>query len=215
MSRIVKCICDGCGKEIEKDPIRVHAEHVDAETGDFITDDGGNYYWENRKDYCENCATQIIQFIDGLPARNAGKPAVPNPEFEKAVSEMIQASEKPAKKNKPTIAELLEAGKSVEEIVAITGCSANSVLTIRSKLRKESASVQEDKPIGIDQSNSNKKWQRYQPEGKTVKCNEVMKTCAYAGKTGAQLTCDYAIEVGHSRGCDPEACTCYKKKVGK
>lgn len=71
MSRIIKCICDGCGKEIVKEPIRIYAEHVDVETGDFITDDGGNYYWENQKDYCESCAEQIIQFIDGLPAQNA------------------------------------------------------------------------------------------------------------------------------------------------
>lgn len=65
MSRIVKYICDGCGKEIEKEPIRLQAEYVDAETGDFSMGPRG-YYWENKKrDYCENCITQIIHFVNG------------------------------------------------------------------------------------------------------------------------------------------------------
>ena len=36
MGRITKCICDGCGKEIEKDPIAIYADHVDAESRDFV-----------------------------------------------------------------------------------------------------------------------------------------------------------------------------------
>lgn len=82
MSRRVKYICDGCGKEIEKNPIRLQAEHVDAETGDFSMGAKG-YYWENgKKDYCENCMAQIIHFVDGLPTKNAEKVTVPNPDFE-------------------------------------------------------------------------------------------------------------------------------------
>lgn len=81
MSRKVKYICDGCGKEIEKNPIRLQAEHVDAETGDFSMGAKG-YYWENgKKDYCEDCMAQIIHFVDGLPAKNTGKVTVAKPRF--------------------------------------------------------------------------------------------------------------------------------------
>lgn len=89
MSRIVKYICDGCGKEIEKNPIRLQAEHVDAETGDFSMGAKG-YYWENgKKDYCEDCMAQIIHFVDGLPIRNEGKQAVPNSDFEKETDDFL------------------------------------------------------------------------------------------------------------------------------
>lgn len=103
MSRSVKYICDGCGKEIKKNPIRLQAEYVDAETGDFSMDAKG-YYWENeKKDYCENCITQIIHFVDGLPARNAGKPAVPNPDFEKEMDDLLNTVDSLQKGKVPQI----------------------------------------------------------------------------------------------------------------
>ena len=53
MGRITKCVCDGCGKEIEKNPIAIYAERVDVETGDLRTDPKDEYYWANGNDYCE------------------------------------------------------------------------------------------------------------------------------------------------------------------
>lgn len=89
MSRSVKYICDGCGKEIKKNPIRLQAEYVDAETGDFSMGPRG-YYWENeKKDYCENCITRVIHFVNGLPARNEGKPAVPKQNFKKETDDFL------------------------------------------------------------------------------------------------------------------------------
>lgn len=206
MSRIIKGICDGCGKEIEKDPIRIHMEHVEVETGDFITDEGGNYYWENdRKDYCENCAKQIIQFVNGLPARNAGKPAVPNPEFEKLFNPPTTAKMTEGKtEKKPTIKELLKAGKTVEEIVQATGCTRTSVSQVKYQMKKEREDESAEQVSVPADSNP-----------KAVMCSKAIKTCEYAGKTGSQLTCDYAIIVGHSRGCPPEQCTAYRRKKGK
>lgn len=198
MSRIIKCICDGCGKEIVKEPIRIYAEHVDVETGDFITDDGGNYYWENQKDYCESCAEQIIQFIDGLPAQNAeSEKSCPPPTGE------IKTGE--GKQKKPTIKGLLVEGKSDEEILQITGCTKSSISQIRYQMRKAQENEGTTEPEAVSK----------EPPKQTVMCSKVIKTCEFAGKTGNQLTCDYAIIVGHSRGCNPEECTAYRRKVGK
>lgn len=55
MGRITKCICDGCWKEIEKNPITIYAERVDVETGDLRIDTEDELYWTGGKDYCESC----------------------------------------------------------------------------------------------------------------------------------------------------------------
>lgn len=113
----------------------------------------------------------------------------------------------------------MKAGKSNDEVVQLTRCTVHSVEVTRSKLKKAGklpADVgKDDKCAGADQTEADKKYELYQPETKTVKCSEVIKTCEYAGRTDGRLTCDYAINVGCSRGCDPEACTRYRKKGGK
>lgn len=82
MSRIIRYMCDGCGKEIEKAPVRVQAVQVDAETGEFSA-----AHWENKNDYCSYCVQRIIYFVEGLPAENAGKAGVPDTKLETAVNE--------------------------------------------------------------------------------------------------------------------------------
>lgn len=200
MSRVMKCICDGCGREIDGGPIQIYAERTDL-VG-FLADSEDNPFWEPGRDYCDSCMKQIINFVDGLPARNAGKPAVKNPEFEKALPHPKEenGSMKNQKKSHPTIKELLREGKSVEDIVQITGCTRSSVTQTKYQMKKaqmKKAQAQESNPVVPVQ---------------TVICDEVMKTCEYAGKTGGLPTCDYALIVGHSRGCPPEACTAYKKR---
>jgi len=94
MGRITKCICDGCGKEIEKNPIVIYTERVDAETGDFV---GG--YWMDGKDYCESCIRKVIEFVKNLPKSIA---SAPDPHSEATTK---------SDSKKPTIRELLVGGR--------------------------------------------------------------------------------------------------------
>ena len=220
MSRITKCICDGCGKEIEKDPIKIFAETVDVETGNHMTNPEDHFYHDG-KDYCRNCVQQIVYFINGLPARNAGKPAVPNPEFEEAFKELRSVTDTAKAENKqeqrkPTVRELIEAGKTTDEIVQATGCLRKSVGQIRYQMAKkkqaEEAARDEKEP---EESRAPSAPEHGAEDSKTVKCSEVGKTCEYAGKAGLIKICDYTTIVGHSRGCPAEACTVYKKRGQK
>lgn len=49
----------------------------------------------------------------------------------------------------------------------------------------------------------------------TYQCSKVMKTCTYAEKVGAAMTCNYIGIEGHRRGCEPEECDKYKKEERK
>lgn len=190
MSRITKCICDGCGREIEKNPIAIYVECVDVEIGDISMDPEGEPYWANGNDYCENCIRQVIGFVENLPKSTAS-----------AQEPHSEATTKSDSK-KPTIRELLEAGKPTEEIMQITGRKKASINQIRYQMTKEKLEAGESPAPEV-------------AEAETVRCSEVIKTCEYAGKTLGKPTCDYAIIVGHSRGCPPEQCTQYKRKKRK
>ena len=185
MSRITKCICDGCGKEIEKDPIAIFADHVDAESMDFV-----GVHWTDGKDYCESCIRKVIEFVKNIPKSIA---SAPDPHSEATTK---------SDSKKPTIRELLEAGKSTEEIMQITGSKKSSINQIRYQMAKEKLEAGESPLPEVTAE-------------KTVRCSEVIKTCEYAGRTLGKPTCDYAIIVGHSRGCPPEQCTQYKRRKGK
>ena len=185
MGRITKCICDGCCKEIEKDPIAIYANRVDAEFRDFAGE-----YWMDGKDYCESCIMKVIEFVKNLPKSIA---SAPDPHSEATTK---------SDSKKPTIRELLVAGKTTEEIMQITGCKKISINQIRYQMTKEKLEAGESPVPEVT-------------EEKTVRCSEAIKTCEYAGRTLGKPTCDYAIIVGHSRGCPPEQCTQYKRRKGK
>jgi hypothetical protein len=64
------------------------------------------------------------------------------------------------------------------------------------------------------------KIQKLLGEGKTVeeilekkkyKCSEVQESCAYMGKAGTAVICDFIGKEGHRRGCPAEECTVYQK----
>lgn len=65
MSRIMKCICDGCGAEIEKLPAVVHVTRTDLETGESAIDEEAGYYHSN-KEYCEGCMNEIVECMERL-----------------------------------------------------------------------------------------------------------------------------------------------------
>lgn len=225
MSRVTKCICDGCGNEIEKEPVQIFAEIVDVETGDHLMYPG-NHFHHDKKDYCTNCVQQIINFINGLPARNVGKPAVPNPDFEKAFKELRSAAKsvdtenkteptrQKQKQRKPTVREMIEAGKTTDEIVQATGCLRKSVGQIRYQINKKKQEAAPEEKEPEDHGDPSEP----EPEAgdrQTVNCSKAMKTCEYAGKAGPTPICDYMSITGHSRGCPPEACTAYKRRGKK
>ena len=190
MSRITKCICDGCGKEIEKNPIAIYAECVDVETGELRTDREDEPYWTGGKDYCESCIRKVIEFVKNLPKNLV---SAPDPHSEATTK---------SDSKKPTIRELLEEGKTTEEIMQITGRKKSSINQIRYQMTKEKLEAGESPLPEVTAE-------------KTVRCSEAIKTCEYAGRTLGKPTCDYAIIVGHSRGCPPEQCTQYKRRKGK
>lgn len=60
-------VCDRCGTEITGFPIRVIAEKVDRETGDFQEEPFDSDGHEDL-DFCESCATKILAFArEALP----------------------------------------------------------------------------------------------------------------------------------------------------
>lgn len=83
--RTVVISCDRCGKEIKGYPVKIVPEYVDRETGEPWPDSDGQFpEWAEKimdKDFCEDCARKIVRFaIGGLKE---------NPEFKKAVDEMV------------------------------------------------------------------------------------------------------------------------------
>ena len=54
----------------------------------------------------------------------------------------------------------------------------------------------------------------------TVKCSEVIKSCAYSAlisncnSVGMRRFCDYLGKTGKRRGCNPEECNKFKNKKG-
>lgn len=59
---MVKVICDKCGAEITKDPIRLNMTYVDVMTENIegpITSRE-----QEKREYCENCAKAILRFAE-------------------------------------------------------------------------------------------------------------------------------------------------------
>lgn len=114
---------------------------------------------------CESCFGEIKKTIDNL--------------------------KKGKTRNKPTVKELILAGKDADTVIAETGCTRGTFNTIKSSLRKIGLLKEEELP---------------------VKCSERIKECFYGAKYGSEMICDYLGKVGHSRKCDPEKCIAFKKK---
>jgi hypothetical protein len=194
----MKYICDGCGKEIVVNPIVIYAEKVDRETGDFNADDASGFCYVPNKDFCDDCMKRIIHFIDELPKGNNKKVVVANTKFDEPEKPLMQKAKKKVDKDpmQPKIQKLLGEGKTVEEITELTGCKKQAVYVARNILKKKSVR------------------QAAQTDLKKYKCSEVQKNCAYAGKAGSLVICDFIGKTGHKRGCPAEECTAYQK-VGK
>lgn len=84
--RTITISCDRCGRVIEGYPVKIIPEYVDRESGDIWPDNDEHLpEWAERildKDFCEDCTKKIVSF--------AMRSTMENPEFKKAVDEMIK-----------------------------------------------------------------------------------------------------------------------------
>lgn len=89
--RTVIISCDGCGREIKGYPVKIMPEYVDRETGDLWPNNEEQLpEWAKQimdRDFCEECTKRIVRFAFGGIKEN--------PDFKKAVDEMVEGSTPP------------------------------------------------------------------------------------------------------------------------
>lgn len=96
----------------------------------------------------------------------------------------------------PSVKDLILQGYSKNEILRITECKPTSYDTIKYNLKKKG--LLKDEP---------------ENEPKTYDCSKVGKKCIYSTKiAGNTEICDYIGVEGHSRGCEPDKCTKFRRK---
>lgn len=185
--KVIKYICDKCNREIEGRFFGIMPELLDPKNPEVLSDDYLDdpvSAEQSGRHYCRACVEKIIRYANSVPARE-------NPEFKKAVDEMVQSAkaQKPAKKNKLSereVRSMIDAGRTVKEIAEHFGVTYNAVYGYI----KRHGLTRQDEP---------------------VECTEkVMATCAYAGKAGNTVICDYLGITGKVRNCTSRACTEYK-----
>jgi hypothetical protein len=115
---------------------------------------------------------------------------------------------------KMSIRDLLKEGVSIDDIVKVRGCCRQSVLNVRSSMKKRGekipdhrTTIEEKDRAAVQASNS--------AAVKTYNCTEVIDTCVYSTRMSGMLCCDYLDKHGKSRGCKPSACTVYVRKGEK
>ena len=119
---MVKVICDKCGAEITKDPIRLNMTYVDVMTGDI--EDPITSKEQRERDYCELCARFILNYAEKIvvvehPTIKTKKTEVKEPEEDQS---------KPKKKlDIGKIMALKKAGWSAADIAEELGTTAQSI----------------------------------------------------------------------------------------
>lgn len=154
--RTIVISCDRCGKEIKGYPIKIVPEYTGRENDDILPDDlpfPDGVEKILAKEFCEHCAKKITRYaLTGLKE---------NPEFEKAVEEMVEDAAFPPMKSLEkedrspdagTVTEeksgrkkidmgkvmaLTKAGWSAAKITDETGISVQGVYDARYRLKKE------------------------------------------------------------------------------
>lgn len=94
--KVIKYFCDRCNQEIEGRFFRIVPELLDPENPEIVPDDYLDdpvSAAQSDRCYCRACTERIIRYANSVPARE-------NPEFKKAVDDMVQSAktQKPAKK---------------------------------------------------------------------------------------------------------------------
>lgn len=89
--RTIMISCDRCGKEITGYPVKITPEHVGRENEELQPDNGEQLpEWAEKildKDFCAKCTEKIVRYALGGMKEN--------PEFKKAVEEMVEGTAPP------------------------------------------------------------------------------------------------------------------------
>ena len=123
---MVKVICDKCGAEITKDPIRLNMTYVDVMTGDI--EDPITSKEQRERDYCEVCAKAILNFAEkavGLSIEY--KAAEKNETLEKEEPEKQDNQGKRTKLDIGKVMALKNAGWSAAKIADEMGTTAQNI----------------------------------------------------------------------------------------
>lgn len=227
--RISKIVCDGCGKEIMGDPIKVFAEKVDRETGDFTTEGSAALYAPD-KDFCDECFNRIKSFIETMGKEEV---LVIKPTTEKEIAELREAiknapltilQEEPTVEEVPKPAESEQPKKELPKVEPVKKQELPKEpkppsvvdLVLQGMSKQEVCRMTGCKPITYDQTKYQLKKKGLLPkeedDKEPVKCSEVHDSCVYGTVTGAHDTCDYIGITGHMRTCPAEKCTAYERK---
>lgn len=102
--RTIVISCDRCGKEIKGYPVKIIPGYAGRENEDILPDDIPFPDWGEEilaKDYCEQCAERIVRYAFGGMKKN--------PEFEKAVEEMMENAAPPRRVRRKRIGTRMQA----------------------------------------------------------------------------------------------------------
>lgn len=214
--KVTKIICDCCGREIEGSIFKLVLYEQDRELEIFKT---GNEY-APQKDICDSCKDKIAAYVERM-----GKEETKDEILKKDEAGDLHGNlEEEAAVDVPDRVHDEEADCTTEEGVGENGekkpenteYSVPGTVQTGGKGRKAVKSTKTVKETSTRKKAAVKKTPAKKTTGSStvklpVDCKEVIKTCAYKGILSGQEYCDYLNIVGHSRGCKPGACTCYKK----
>ncbi|MBD5461492.1 MAG: helix-turn-helix domain-containing protein [Lachnospiraceae bacterium] len=153
--RTIMISCDRCGKEITGYPVKITPEHTGRKNDELQPDNGGKLpEWAEKildKDFCVKCTEKIVRYALGGMKEN--------PEFKKAVEEMVEGAAPPVRQEKENkapdtdgdregrtgrskidagkVMALTKAGWSAPKIADEMGISVQAVYDARYRLKKE------------------------------------------------------------------------------
>lgn len=214
--KVTKIICDCCGREIEGRIFKLVIYEQDRELEIFKT---GNEY-APQKDICDSCKDKIAEYVESM-----GKEETKD----EKVCKKVEAGDQHGNLEKETAADVPDCvsdeetdckaeesiGEDGEKKPENTESSVSGAVQTGGKGRKAVKSTKTVKGTTTRKKAAVKKTPAKKTTGSStvklpVDCKEVIKTCAYKGILNGQAYCDYLDIVGHSRGCRPGECTCYK-----
>ena len=137
---MVKVICDKCGAEIKKDPIRLNMTYVDVMTGDI--EDPITSREQRERDYCELCARSILDYAEKKAIVVVEHPTIKTKKTE--VKEPEEDQSKPKKKlDIGKIMALKKAGWSAADIAEELETTAQSIYSAVHTYKKKVEAAKE------------------------------------------------------------------------
>jgi hypothetical protein len=150
------------------------------------------------------------------PERDDGGPLKSFKRFIQKKEEQPEITEEERKRYaKMSIRALLKEGISVDDIVKIKGCCKQSVINVRSSMKKRGEKIPDHRMTIEEKDGAAVEAAGGAAVKKTYNCAEVINTCENASRLGGTVFCDYLDKHGKSRGCKPPACTVYVRKGEK